>query len=81
MLVLTRKIGESIVIDDNIRITVLDVGHGRIRLGIEAPRDVPVHRAEVLLRDPDRFGDFEPHSNANSRSAGQSIPLAIVGSR
>lgn len=46
MLVLSRKEGESIVIRDDIRITVLE-GHGKIRLGIEAPSDIPVHRQEV----------------------------------
>ena len=50
MLVLTRKAGESIVIDDQIKITVLDIGGGKIRLGIDAPREVPVDRAEVHAR-------------------------------
>jgi carbon storage regulator len=48
MLVLSRKIGESIVIGDQVTITILDVRGDQIRLGIEAPRDVTVHRSEVL---------------------------------
>lgn len=48
MLVLTRKPGEKIVIDQNIEITVIEVRGGKIRLGIEAPKDVPVHRGEVM---------------------------------
>ena len=47
MLVLSRKIGESIVINDNITIVVLDVLGDKVRLGIEAPREVPVHRREI----------------------------------
>jgi carbon storage regulator len=47
MLVLSRKKNESIVIDDNIVITVVEVRGDKVRLGIQAPRDVPVHRSEV----------------------------------
>ncbi len=47
MLVLTRKKNESIIIDDNIVITVVDVRGDKVRLGIDAPKDVPVHRREV----------------------------------
>jgi carbon storage regulator len=49
MLVLTRKIGESLAINDNIRITVLEVKGKTVRLGIEAPADVKVYRQEVLV--------------------------------
>jgi carbon storage regulator len=47
MLVLSRKKNESIVIDDRIVITVVEIRGDKVRLGIEAPRDVPVHRSEV----------------------------------
>jgi carbon storage regulator len=47
MLVLSRKKNESIVIDDNIIITVVEVRGDKVRLGIEAPKEVPVHRREV----------------------------------
>lgn len=47
MLVLTRKKSESLVINDNITITVIEIRGDRVRLGIEAPREVPVHRREV----------------------------------
>lgn len=50
MLILTRMEGETIVIGDNIRVTVTAVVGGQVRLGIEAPADVPVHREEVWLR-------------------------------
>jgi len=47
VLVLTRRAGESIVIGDEVRVVVLDVRGDTVRLGIEAPRSVQVHRAEV----------------------------------
>lgn len=47
MLVLSRKKNESIVIDDNIVITVVGIWGDKVRLGIQAPREVPVHRSEV----------------------------------
>lgn len=47
MLVLQRKEGESIMIGDSIEITIVDMRKGFVRLGIEAPRDVSVHRKEV----------------------------------
>jgi len=47
MLVLTRKKNESIVIDDVIRVTVVDIRGDKVRLGIEAPRNIEVHRQEV----------------------------------
>ena len=50
MLVLTRKAEEAIVIDGTVRVTVLETRGDRVRLGIEAPRDVPVDRAEVHAR-------------------------------
>jgi carbon storage regulator len=49
MLVLSRKLGERICIGDNIFITVVDINRGKIRLGIEAPRNVPVYRQELLI--------------------------------
>jgi carbon storage regulator len=50
MLVLTRKIGEEIVIGDNIRLTISSIDGGKVRLGIVAPRDVEIHREEVYKR-------------------------------
>jgi carbon storage regulator len=47
MLVLSRKKNESIVIDDQIKITVVEIRGDKVRLGIEAPREVPIHRSEV----------------------------------
>jgi len=47
MLVLTRKKNESIIIGDSISIMVIEIRGGKVRLGIDAPREVPVHRQEV----------------------------------
>ena len=47
MLVLSRKKGESVIIRENIVVTVVDIRGDKVRLGIEAPEDVPVHRREV----------------------------------
>ncbi|RLB19831.1 MAG: carbon storage regulator [Deltaproteobacteria bacterium] len=47
MLVLTRKVNESITIGSNITVTVVDIRGGQVRLGIEAPRDTSVHRTEI----------------------------------
>lgn len=50
MLILTRKIGETLVIGDNVRITVLGVKGSQVRLGINAPKEVSVHREEIYHR-------------------------------
>ena len=47
MLVLSRKQNESIIINDDIVITVVEIRSGKVRLGIEAPKEVTVHRREV----------------------------------
>lgn len=57
MLVLTRKLGEKIRIGDSITLTVVEVDRGKVRIGIEAPKDVRVMRDELL--NPDR--DETPH--------------------
>ncbi len=50
MLVLTRKPGESVTIGDNIKITIIEIKGRQVRLGIEAPRDMTIHREEVYSR-------------------------------
>lgn len=47
MLVLTRNVGENIVINDNIIVTVVDIRGDKVRLGFTAPPEIPIHRQEV----------------------------------
>ena len=62
MLVLTRKIGQSIVINDNIEVTILEVKGESVRLGIEAPKEVTIYRHEI----------FEEIKKENLKTAQQS---------
>ncbi|GHU41966.1 carbon storage regulator [Clostridia bacterium] len=50
MLALTRKRGESIVINNNVEITILEVKGDQIKVGIDAPKEVPIYRKEVYLQ-------------------------------
>ncbi|MBD5554330.1 MAG: carbon storage regulator CsrA [Roseburia sp.] len=50
MLALTRKKGESLIINNNIEITVLEIRGDQIKIGIAAPKDVPIYRKEVYLQ-------------------------------
>jgi len=50
MLVLTRRVGETLIIGDNIKITVVGVKGGQVRLGIDAPKEISVQREELILK-------------------------------
>ena len=50
MLILTRRVGEAVIIGENVSVTVLGVKGNQIRLGINAPKDVSVHRQEIFDR-------------------------------
>ncbi|MDA8694139.1 carbon storage regulator CsrA [Pseudomonadales bacterium] len=51
MLILTRRIGEKLLIGDNIEVVVLDVNRNQVKVGIKAPRDMTVLREELYVRD------------------------------
>jgi len=66
MLVLSRQRDESIIIGDNIVITVVDIRGDKVRLGIQAPTEIPVHRQEVyeaIQRENMRAAGIDPDEN------------------
>ena len=56
MLVLSRKVGEKIQIGDDVRVSIVGIQGGKVRIAIEAPQDVPVWRNEVVRRDRSCLG-------------------------
>ena len=65
MLILTRKVGETIMIGEDIVVKVLGVRSGQVKIGIEAPRELPVHRHEIFERIKSE------DSSQNNRSCAQ----------
>lgn len=62
MLILTRRIGETVMIGDEITATILSVKGNQVRLGINAPKNVSVHREEIYMRIQDA-DDNHPQEN------------------
>ncbi len=73
MLVLSRKKNESIVIDDEVVITVVEIRGDKVRLGIQAPREVPVHRSEVYaaIQQERKVGTNDEASEISPAETGQ----------
>jgi carbon storage regulator len=69
MLVLTRKLGESIAIDDHIRIRVVQIKGKQVRLGIEAPKETKIHREEVYLAIQESNKQSSESSSDSTRKA------------
>ncbi len=68
MLVLTRKLGESIAIDDHIKIRVVQIKGKQVRIGIEAPKETKIHREEVYLAIQDQNKQSVQASAEQTRS-------------
>jgi len=71
MLVLSRKKNESIVINDDITIVVVEIRGDKVRLGVEAPKEVPVHRREVYeaIQRSEQAGGGKPKKEAGATGA------------
>ena len=73
MLVLTRKLGESIAIDDHIKIRIVQIKGKQVRLGIEAPKDTKIHREEVYVAIQSQNEESSKASSENTRAVAKLV--------
>ncbi len=69
MLILTRRVGETVMIGDDVTLTVLGVKGNQVRVGVNAPKEVPVHREEIYER-------IRHESESRSTAAERALPSA-----
>ena len=68
MLILTRRVGETVVIGDDVDVTVLGVKGNQVRLGVKAPREVSVHREEIYKRIKDEEQENPDHGSTRTHN-------------
>ena len=68
MLILTRRIGETIMIGNDVSITVLDINGKQVRIGIDAPAEIKVHRKEIFLRIQQEEGGLQDDDNVGNQA-------------
>ena len=79
MLILTRKLGESITIGDNIRVSVLGIRGRQVRIGVDAPSDVVVHREEIYVKIQDENRKAAGNAKSDLLGMVKMIKGKIVG--
>jgi carbon storage regulator len=77
MLVLTRKSNQSIMIGDDIEVSVLSIMGEKVRIGIQAPRDIPVFRKEVYLEIQQERGEAVAAANGNGTTMRGEVDEAL----
>lgn len=83
MLVLTRREGEKLIIGENVTVTVLSIKGHQVRFGIDAPRDVRIHREEVhkrIMEEESAMNGSAPVSSPVSPVSGVEVPVRSISS-
>jgi carbon storage regulator len=74
MLILTRRVGESLIIGDDVTVTVLGVKGNQVRIGVDAPKNVSVHREEIYERiQKEKQGENAEQDPTPSQGAGKAV--------